>query len=110
MTRFVSAPAASFNLISAFDAKAQQEAFAQLNTAGRRVPVVFSHFLLTSIYNNNIKKGVARNHSLSAGGSSRHLSHNLNQGGKNSHFARGVHTPSFLNFESTISFSYNQLS
>ena len=89
-------------------AKAQQEAFAQLNHAGRRVPVVFSHFLLTSIHNNNIKKGVARNQSLSAGGMPRHLSPNLNQGGKNSHFSRGVYTPSFLKFEPTNSFSYNQ--
>ena len=39
-------------------AEAQQEAFAQLNLAGRRVPVVFSHVLLTHIPNNqNIRKG-----------------------------------------------------
>lgn len=99
----------SFNYTYTY-AKAQQEAFAQLNHAGRRVPVVFSHFLFTySNDNNNIKKGVARNHSLSVGGSSRPHSHNLNQGGKNSHFIRGVYTPSFLKFEPTNSFSYNQL-
>ena len=40
-------------------AKAQQEAFAQLKNAGRRVPVVFSHVLLTHISNNQIiRKGV----------------------------------------------------
>ena len=90
-------------------AEAQQEAFAQLKNAGRRVPVVFSHILFTSIHNNNIKKGVARNQSLSAGGMPRHLSPNLNQGGQNSHFSRGVYTPSFLKFEPTNSFSYNPL-
>ena len=89
-------------------AKAQQEAFAQLNNAGRRVLVVFSHFLFTSIHNNNIKKGVARNQSLSAGGMPRHLSPNLNQGGNNTPTTRGVYTPSFLNYEPTYSFSYNQ--
>ena len=90
-------------------AKAQQEAFAQLNNAGRRVLVVFSHVLLTSSHNNNIKKGVARNQSLSVGGMPRHLSHNLNQGGKHSHFSRGVYSPSFLNYEPTNSFSYNPI-
>ena len=40
-------------------AKAQQEAFARLNSAGRRVPVVFSHVLSTHFYNNQIiRKGV----------------------------------------------------
>ena len=91
-------------------AKAQQEAFAQLTDAGRRVLVVFSHVLLTSSHNNNnIKKGVARNQSLSVGGMPRHLSHNLNQGGKHSHFSRGVYTPSFLYFEPINSFSYKPL-
>ena len=90
-------------------AKAQQEVFAQLTDAGRRVLVVFSHVLLTSSHNNNIKKGVARNQSLSVGGMPRHLSPNLNQGGQNSHFSRGVYTPSFLKFEPTNSFSYNPL-
>ena len=90
-------------------AEAQQEAFAQLENAGRRVLVVFSHFLFTYSNDiNNIKKGVARTHSLSAGGSPRPLSLNLNQGGKNSHFTRGGYTPSFLKFEPTNSFSYNQ--
>ena len=94
-----------FSYLNSTHAKAQQEAFAQLNTAGRRVPVVFSHFLLTTIYNNNIKKGVARNHSLLVCGTPRYLSHNLNHGGQNSHFS----TPSFLKFEQTNSFSYNEL-
>ena len=91
-------------------AEAQHEAFTQLTDAGRRVPVVFSHFLFTYSNDiNNIKKGVARNHSLSVAGMPRHLSLILNQGGKNSHFSRGVYTPSFLNFEQTTSFSYKPL-
>lgn len=99
---------ASFNKYTY--AKAQQEAFAQLNNAGRRVLVVFSHVLLTSLHNNNnIKKGVARNQSLSVGGMPRHLSHIINQGGKHSHFSRGVYTPSFLKFEPINSFSYNPI-
>lgn len=40
-------------------AEAQQEAFARLNSAGRRVPVVFSHVLSTHFHNNQIiRKGV----------------------------------------------------
>ena len=39
-------------------AETQHEAFALLTDAGRRVPVVFSHVLLTHISNNqNIRKG-----------------------------------------------------
>ena len=39
-------------------AEAQQEAFVQLNSAGRRVPVVFSHVLFTHFSNtNNTRKG-----------------------------------------------------
>ena len=39
-------------------AEAQQEAVVQLNSAGRRVPVVFSHILFTHFSNtNNTRKG-----------------------------------------------------
>jgi len=65
-------------------AKAQQEAFVQLDFAGRRVPVAFSHVLLPlSIYNNNIRKGAYTQLSHSSpDGSPRRVSTNLNQGGQ----------------------------
>ena len=51
-----------------YDAKAQQEAFVQLEKAGRRVPVVFSHVLLTYFNNNNTRKGAFNHLSHSASG------------------------------------------
>ena len=50
-------------------AEAQQEAFAQLEKAGWRAPVVFSHVLLTHILNNqNIRKGAFIEKSIPATG------------------------------------------
>ena len=67
-------------------AEAQQEAFTQLNDAGRRVLVVFSHVLLTHFHNNqNIRKGAFTQLSHSSpDGSPRRVFINSNQGGKNS--------------------------
>ena len=47
------------------DAKAQQEVFS-LSSAGKRFPVVFSHFLLTYSNNNNTRKGAFNQLSHSA--------------------------------------------
>ena len=60
-------------------AEAQQEAFAQLEKAGRRVLVVFSHVLLThSNHNNTIRKGAITQLSQSSSGvAPRRFSHNL---------------------------------
>lgn len=66
----------SFNYTYTY-AKAQQEAFAQLNDAGRRVPVVFSHFLFTFSNDNNTRKGAYSQLSHSASGVARRLT--LNQ-------------------------------
>jgi len=65
-------------------AKAQQEAFARLNSAGRRVPVVFSHVLLTlSAHTNKTRKGAFNKLSQSSpDGSPRRVSTNSNQGGQ----------------------------
>ena len=90
-------------------AEAQQEAFAQLNSAGRRVPVVFSHFLFTYSNINNTRKGAHNQLSSSASDAARRFSHNSTKEVTNSHFSRGVYTPSFLKFEPTNSFSYNPL-
>lgn len=58
-------------------AEAQQEVFAQLENAGRRFPVVFSHFLFTCSNDNNIRKGAHYQLTSSApGASARRLSHN----------------------------------
>ena len=75
--------------VSIFDtihAEAQQEAFAQLKNAGRRVLVVFSHVFSTHYLNNNkIRKGAFTQLSHSSpDGSPRRVFINSNQGGKNS--------------------------
>ena len=60
-------------------AEAQHEAFTQLDFAGWRAPVVFSHVLLTHILNNqNIRKGAFIEKSIPATGdfvSRRFVSH-----------------------------------
>ena len=64
-------------------AEAQQEAFVQLKYAGRRVPVVFSHFLFTYLNNNNTRKGAITQLSYSSpDGLPRRLSTNTNPGGQ----------------------------
>ena len=75
MTRFAASAVrnwrgAGFSPVSYmnYDAKAQQEAFVQLEKAGRRVPVVFSHVLLTYSNNNNTRKGAFNQLSHSAHG------------------------------------------
>ena len=69
----------------AFDtihAEAQHEAFTQLNDAGRRAPVVFSHVLFTYTNKNNIRKGAITQLSHSSpDGLPRRLSTNTNPGG-----------------------------
>ena len=45
-----------FSTLNIIHAKAQQEVFAQLENAGRRFPVVFSHFLFTYL-NKKARKG-----------------------------------------------------
>ena len=66
----------SFNYTYTY-AKAQQEAFAQLESAGRRVPVVFSHVLFTNSNKNKTRKGAYTQLSHSASGDfARRLSHN----------------------------------
>ena len=56
--------------------KAQQEVFAQLESAGRRVLVVFSHILFTKHNDNNIRKGAYTQLSHSATDAARRFSHN----------------------------------
>ena len=65
-------------------AKTQQEVFAQLENAGRRFPVVFSHVHFNfSLYNNNLRKGANTQLSHSSpDGSPRRLSTNTNPGGQ----------------------------
>jgi hypothetical protein len=64
----------SFNTTNA---KAQQEIFVQYENAGRRFPVVFSHFLFTYLNNNNTRKGAFTQLSHSASdASARRLSTN----------------------------------
>ena len=56
-------------------AETRHEVFSRSGSSdGKRLPVEFSHDLLTHIHINNTKKGAHRNLSLSAGGASRHLS------------------------------------
>lgn len=86
-------------------AKAQQEVFAQLNDAGRRFPVVFSHFLLTySNDNNNIRKGAYTQLSHSAPDAARRLSHNSTKEVTNSLPVTGTCSCSLFTRQLAISF------
>jgi len=48
------------------NAEAQHEVFALLDFAGRRFPVVFSHFSLNNLFNNKTRKGAFNQLSHSA--------------------------------------------
>jgi len=99
MTRF-----SSFNKYT--HAKAQQEVFAQLENAGRRFPVVFSHFLFTYSNDNNTRKGAYTQLSHPASGDfARRLSLNSTKEVSNSLPESGTCSHSFFTRQLAISFS-----
>ena len=95
--------ASSFNYN--IHAKAQQEAFAQLEKAGRRVPVVFSHILFTKHNNNNTRKGAHNQLSSPASDAARRLSHNSTKEVTNSLPVTGTCSHSLFTRQLAISFS-----
>jgi len=88
------------------NAEAQHEVFALLDFAGRRFPVVFSHFSLNNFFNNKTRKGVNPNTSHSAAASFiRRSFHHFNQEVQTTSLRLGTCSQSFLVRKPILSFS-----
>ena len=88
------------------NAEAQHEVFAQLQDAGRRFPVVFSHFSLNNLNNNIIRKGAFNQLSHSAlDASTRRSSNHSTKEVTNSLPESGTCSHSFFTRQLAISFS-----